>query len=155
MGKIDKLIKPDKKLKKDKQDNVIPARCAVTGENFDIAIGYENGRLTMLKGVRAAAVFDPYAHGVQGGLKTLDLSNGLDTSLTYHCPICGNKDIVRCNTCHHITCYDGTGKFQCAYCGNSGTVSGTMQSVEVYDPGGVKKDGIKPKSGLKYYPGDK
>ena len=37
----------------------------------------------------------------------------------------------------------------CAYCGNSGKASGTIDSIDAYDKGGMKQDGMK------YYPGDK
>jgi hypothetical protein len=55
------------------------------------------------------------------GLKNIDLANGIHVGRTYHCPVCGN----------------------------SGKVSGTMDSIEAYDSSGVKQ------SGMKYYPGDK
>ena len=66
---------------------------------------------------------------------------------------CRNKHIVRCGRCHHITCYDQSGNFTCAYCGNSGKVSGTMKRIEVYESSGMK-NGLK-QDGMKYYPGDK
>ena len=91
--------------------------------------------------------------GNSKGMKVIDLTNGLDTSRTYHCPICGNKDIVRCGRCHRITCYDKSGHFKCAHCGNSGKVSGTMKRIEVYDSSGMKS-GLK-QDGMKYYPGNK
>ena len=37
----------------------------------------------------------------------------------------------------------------CAYCGNSGKASGTIDSIDAYDKSGMKQDGMK------YYPGDK
>lgn len=156
MGMIKKLFGLEKEIRTPKQEGVIPARCTVTSEDFDIALGYEKGKFAMLSGVRTAA--SP-THGVStmqsSGLKTLDLSNGLIAGRTYHCPICGNKYIVRCGKCHRITCYDGKGRFKCAYCENSGQVSGTIQSINVYNPSGMKQDGMKPQSGMKYYPGDK
>lgn len=156
MGMIKKLFGLEEEIRTPKQEDVIPARCTVTNEDFDITLGYEKGKLTMLSGMRTSAAPNHYASTSRSsGLKTLDLSNGLVTGKTYHCPVCGSKDIVRCGKCHRITCYDGKGKFKCAYCGNSGSVSGTMQSVEVYQPSGMKQDGMKPQSGLKYYPGDK
>lgn len=156
MGMIRKLFSLEEKIQATKQEDVMPARCTVTGEDFDIALGYEKGKLTMLSGLKTAVAPNYYMPTAKStGLKTLDLSSGLVAGRTYHCPICGNKDIVRCGKCHRITCYDGKGKFKCAYCGNSGQVSGTMQSVEVYRSSGLKQDGMKPQSGLKYYPGDK
>lgn len=156
MGMIKKIFGLEEEVQTLKREDVIPARCTVTGEDFDIALGYEKGKLTMPNGKKSVPVTHRYASSSQSkGLKKIDLSNGLVTGGTYHCPVCGNKDIVRCGKCHRITCYDGKGSFKCAYCGNSGQVSGTMQSVDVYNPDGMKKDGMKPQSGLKYYPGDK
>ena len=37
----------------------------------------------------------------------------------------------------------------CAYYGNSGKASGTIDSIDAYDKSGMKQDGMK------YYPGDK
>ena len=156
MRMIKKLPGREAKIRTPSQENVIPARCTITSENFDIALGYEKGKLTMLSGVKTAASPDHYGSSVQSSrLRTLDLSDGLVAGRTYHCPICGNKAIVRCGKCHRITCYNGKGKFKCAYCGNSGKVSGTIQSIKVYSTGGMKRNGIKTQSGLKYYPGDK
>ena len=83
------------------------------------------------------------------GFKKIELPRGIHVGRTYHCPVCGNKNIVRCGKCRRITCYDGKGHFTCAYCGNSGKVSGTMDSIEAYDNSGMKQDGMK------YCPGDK
>ena len=157
MGMIKKLFGLEDEIRTPKQEDVIPARCTVTSEDFDITLGYEKGKFAMLSGVRTVASPSHSVSTMQSssGLKTLDLSNGLIAGRTYHCPICGNKDIVRCGKCHHITCYDGKGRFKCAYCGNSGQVSGTIQSINVYNPIGMKQDGMKPQSGMKYYPRDK
>lgn len=148
-----------------KLEEILPARCSVTGEDFDIALGYDKGQLTMingklsLAGPRGIAAVTP-APSIGKELRTLDLKAGLYASRTYHCPVCGNKDIVRCGICLRITCYDGSGSFKCAYCGNSGKVSGTMDRVQVYDrskpKSEPKKSGLKPgKESPKYYPGDK
>ena len=132
MGMIKKLFGLDEEVQTVKQEAAIPARCTVTGEDFDIELGYEKGKLTMLEGKKTdSASYRYYPSSQSKGLKTIDLSNGLVTGKTYHCPVCGNKDIVRCGKCHRITCYDGKGTFRCAFCGNSGQVSGTMQSVDV------------------------
>lgn len=139
-------------FQKEKVEDTMPARCGVTGEDFDILLARPNGRITMIGSKRAKHSVSVKA-GTNGGLKAIDLSNGLDTGKTYHCPICGNKRIVRCGRCHHITCYDGNGTFKCAHCGNTGKVSGTMKSIEVYDSSGMKS-GLK-QDGMKYYPGDK
>lgn len=137
---------------KDKVEDTLPARCGVTKEEFDILLGSTNGRLTMI-GSKRSEYFTFGRSSNSKGMKVIDLTNGLDTSRTYHCPICGNKDIVSCGRCHRITCYDKSGHFKCAHCGNSGKVSGTMKRIEVFDSSGMKS-GLK-QAGMKYYPGDK
>lgn len=162
MGMNNKFFGLEENIQTTKQQDaiparyVIPARCTMTGEDFDIVLGYEEGKLTMLSGLKTAAAPNHYMPTAKSTeLKTLELSNGVVAGRTYHCPICGNRGIVHCNTCHHITCYDGKGEFTCTYCGNSGQVSGTIQSVEVYRSNGLKQDGTKPQSGLMCYHGDK
>ena len=92
MGMIKKLFGLEEEIRTPKQEDVIPARCTVTSEDFDITLGYEKGKYAMLSGVRTATVPSHSAPTVQSsGLKTLDLSNGLIAGRTYHCPICGNK----------------------------------------------------------------
>ena len=153
---IKKHFHPDEKVQVPKQREVIPARCTVTSEDFSISLGYEKGKLTMLEGKKTDSISHQYASSSHNkGFKTIDLSNGLFAGRTYHCPVCGNKDIVRCGKCHRISCYDGKGTFRCAFCGNSGKVSGTIQSVEVCNNSDLKQDGMKPSSSMKYYPGDK
>ena len=91
--------------------------------------------------------------GLKPALTSLDLSDGMDTGRTYHCPHCGNKDIVRCGKCHGITCYDGSGSFVCVHCGNSGAVSGTIKRIEVQRTGIKAEPGVKPEPGVKAEPG--
>ena len=148
MGMFMKYLKKEPEVKAEER---IPARCSLTRESYDILLGHESGKLTMLRGERSYTddTSTNSRSGTKVGFKKIDLANGLHVGRTYHCPICGNKDIVRCGKCRHITCYDGKGHFTCAYCGNSGKVSGTMDSIDAYDNSGMKQDGMK------YYPGDK
>ena len=157
MGDYVKFTTPKLSIKAIKLEEILPARCAVTGDDFDIALGYDKGQLTMISGKMALeGARRAETPTSEKELKKLDLKAGLFASRTYHCPACGNKDIVRCGKCHRITCYDKSGLFQCGYCGNSGTVSGTMDSVDVYNRCGLKKDEIKPDIEYpKYYPGNK
>lgn len=145
------LMEIFKKAKEPLAEERIPARCNITKESFDILLGHEKGKLTMFRGERSYS--DDVSNGIGGGAKAgykkINLTNGLHVGRTYHCPVCGNKDIVRCGKCKRITCYDGKGTFTCAYCGNSGKVSGTIDSIEAYDSSDMKQ------SGMKYYPGDK
>ena len=48
----------------------------------------------------------------------------------------------------------GKGLFRCAYCGNTGQVSGVMDSVRVYDAD-EKKPGIKAETKAETQPGMK
>lgn len=148
MGIFTKYLKKEPDVKVEER---IPARCSVTKEAYDILLGHENGKLTMLRGERSnKGDMSINTRGdTKAGFKKIELSSGLYVGRTYHCPVCENKDIVRCGKCRRITCYDGKGHFTCAYCGNSGKVSGTMDSIEAYDNSGMKQDGMK------YYPGDK
>ncbi len=139
-------------FRKGKTEEVMPARCVITKEDFDILLDKVKGRLTMIGSKRSEYTSSQMSKN-RKGMKAIDLSNGLDTGRTYHCPICGNKHIVKCGRCHRITCYDGSGHFTCAYCGNKGEVSGTMKRVEIYDTSGLKV-GLK-QDGMKYCPGDK
>lgn len=53
MGALMKIIK---KVKKPMAEERIPARCCVTKESFDILLGHEKGKLTMLRGERSYSV---------------------------------------------------------------------------------------------------
>ena len=148
MGIFTKYLKKSEEAKVEER---IPAKCSVTKESFNILLGHEGEKLTMFRGERSYTedMSNHTGRGTKAGFKKIDLSNGLHIGRTYHCPVCGNKDIVRCGKCRRITCYDGKGHFTCAYCGNSGKVSGTMDSIEAYDNSGMEQDGMK------YCPGDK
>lgn len=143
MGLFTKYLKKGEETKVEER---IPARCSITKEPYDILLGHVNGKLTMLRGERSYTddIDTNIRSGTKAGFKKIDLPNGIHIGRIYHCPVCGNKDIVRCGKCRRITCYDGKGNFTCAYCGNSGKVSGTMNSIDAYG-----------NSGIKYYPGDK
>lgn len=53
----------------------------------------------------------------------------LDAAYT-GCPVCGANSIVRCGRCSELNCWDSTvPQFHCASCGNSGQVSGTIDSL--------------------------
>lgn len=150
MGLFDKVVKKE-------CVESLPAKCTVTGGNFDILIERRNGKLMMLEG-KKSDVEASYTTRIsnsadkKSGMKSITVDGGLFTEKTYHCPICGNKYIVRCGKCHNITCYDGSGSFKCAHCGNSGKVSGTIQQIHVHDSKYKKPSANGDKS---YYPGDK
>ena len=153
-------------FEKKTKENVetLPAKCTVSGADFEIAIEKRNGKLVMLEGKKSDGK-STYTAGAscaadkKTGMRSIAVDGGLFTEKTYHCPICGNKDIVRCGKCHNITCYDGSGSFKCAHCGNSGKVSGTIQQIHVHDSGykkpSVAGDKLYCPGDKPYYPGDK
>ena len=61
--------------------------------------------------------------------KTIDISEAR-TGPQYKCPYCGNDSYVRCGKCRKLTCYDDSGRFSCAHCGNSGKVSGVIKDID-------------------------
>lgn len=61
-------------------------------------------------------------------LRTVDVENSR-LGPQYRCPYCGNDAYVRCGKCGKLTC-NSSDYFTCAYCGNSGTVSGQIKSQE-------------------------
>ncbi len=65
----------------------------------------------------------------KAGVSRIDLSQAR-TGPQYKCPYCGNVDFVQCGGCSKLTCYSGSGLFHCDHCGNSGEVTGTIDSLE-------------------------
>lgn len=153
------------KLKKITGDETMPARCTRTKQDFDIIMKRQNGRLALIEGKKLASSYENYAGAdkraePKANVKSIAVEGGIYTEKTYRCPICGNRDIVRCGKCHSITCYDGSGTFKCAYCGNSGRVSGVMEQVPIRDNTFKKDYTSGDKASVKYgdkpyYPGDK
>jgi predicted RNA-binding Zn-ribbon protein involved in translation (DUF1610 family) len=46
------------------------------------------------------------------------------------CPHCGADNFVRCGRCRELSCYDTSWEiFHCPRCGNSGRITGTIDSV--------------------------
>ena len=39
------------------------------------------------------------------------------------CPFCNSKDMIYCDGCHKLNCYNGEEKFTCQWCGNTGNVT--------------------------------
>lgn len=76
----------------------------------------------------------PVGEKVSTGGSQQDISN-MRTGPQYKCPFCGNVGFVKCNSCGKLTCYDQSGYFNCAYCSNSGTVSGHIEKIDVTNSG--------------------
>lgn len=46
------------------------------------------------------------------------------------CPYCAADSFVRCGRCHELSCYDSSWEvFRCPRCGNSGAVTGAIDSL--------------------------
>lgn len=46
------------------------------------------------------------------------------------CPYCGSDGFVRCGRCCELSCHDDTWEiFHCPRCGNSGRITGTIDSL--------------------------
>ena len=136
----------------------------MTGADFDIVVESHNGKLMMIRGEKRNKTPVHTAMGScsadkKSGMKSIAVDGGIFTERTYHCPVCGNKRIVRCGKCHNITCYDGKGTFKCAHCGNRGKVSGSIQQIYVHNSEYKKisatGDKLNCPGDKPYYPGDK
>lgn len=76
----------------------------------------------------------PTGEKVSSGSSQQDISN-MRTGPQYKCPYCGSTSFVKCGSCGKLTCYDGSGHFDCAHCPNSGTVSGHIEKIDVSNSG--------------------
>ncbi len=113
--------------------DIIPARCSCKGEPFGIVLGVAENKLSACQGIR----YSQYARNSVVHYKSLFFPNGITRSSGYKCPICGKRSFVQCKKCKKISCYDESGWFSCAYCGNQGLVLGRIHhtqglSCEVY-----------------------
>lgn len=84
-------------------------------------------RWVLTYGIKDAGFSD--IHNSDGNSKKIDIGQSR-TGPQYRCPYCGNKDYVRCGKCKKLTCYSGDGDFECASCGNIGTVTGVIDNIE-------------------------
>ena len=106
----------------------LPIRCAKTKNEFYLR--YDRAYDGVWNLTRAEKTL-PSDVSVAKNLSsvTLDIS-GARLGPQYKCPDCGSISYVRCGQCQKLTCYDGSGKFTCAYCGNSGEVSGYIDTLD-------------------------
>ena len=113
------------------------ARCTKADRDFFIRLEYEKGAWWF---VYAWELPSPAA-GADGSEEvTLTFENGLYRGADYACPCCQNRSIVSCGVCKRISCWDESKRFTCAHCGNTGEVTGVIQSAqaEKYLPNGKK-----------------
>lgn len=76
----------------------------------------------------------PAGEKVSAGSSQQDISR-MRTGPQYKCPYCGSTSFVRCGACKKLTCYDESGHFDCAYCPNSGSVTGHIEKIDVSKSG--------------------
>lgn len=109
----------------------LEVRCSETKKPFFARFDYAaDDTWALTYGVRNL----PAGESVSSGSSQQDISN-LRVGPQYRCPDCGSVDFVRCGACGKQTCYKGTGLFHCAYCGNSGEVKGTIDTIDVTNSG--------------------
>lgn len=105
-----------------------PVKCVNTHRTFYARYDFAyDGVWVLSYGLKEMPV-DTTSAG-EGGTAKVDISKSR-TGPQYKCPHCGNKDFVRCGKCRSLTCWNGRGNFTCDHCGNHGTVSGTIDSME-------------------------
>ena len=105
---------------------IIPARCSCYGESFGIVLEIAGNKLSARQGIR----YPQYSGNAVLHYKSLFFQNGITRSSDYKCPICGKRSFVQCKKCKKISCYDESGWFSCAYCGNQGLVFGGIHHTQ-------------------------
>lgn len=106
--------------------SIIPAKCSKHQTSFGIVLGIANGQLSACYGVEASK----HIKSGEKLCKNFLFTKGIKRSQTYKCPICGNKNFVQCRICGNISCFDNSGWFHCAHCGNRGIVSGRIYQTQ-------------------------
>ena len=113
----------------------IPAKCIKTKEGLLIKLVRDE------KGWCWDSTFkDGAAQGTSHSHRTDDIVFDAPqrTGDGFCCAGCGTKHVVKCNSCKQISCWSGSGLFACAFCGNTGEVTGTITSVNAVAEGKKK-----------------
>ena len=109
-------------MKTSKEAHVVLARCSRSRENFGIRIERRSD------GVWSQTWAFPISakNAAREGYGSAMLSGRVVTEASYPgCPYCGGAGWVLCGRCGKLTCASGSIEwFTCAWCGNSGAVSG-------------------------------
>lgn len=106
----------------------LPVQCINTHRTFYARYDFAYDGVWVLSYGLKEVPSDAGSSGISGTAK-VDISNSR-TGPQYKCPYCGNRDFVRCGKCRALTCWNGKGNFTCDACGNHGSVSGTIDSLE-------------------------
>lgn len=107
------------------------AKCRKTKMDFIIRLEHEKNGWCLVYASKEE--MDAFSSNMSGGRKEYELkfSDNVFVGKEYACPYCGNKDLVKCSSCGRFTCSRGIGIFKCAYCKNTGIVSGKVTSAYV------------------------
>lgn len=130
--------------------DIIPAMCSCSGEEFGIVLGHADNKLSAYQGIR----YPQYIRSSVVRYKNLMFPNGLIRSSDYKCPICGKRNFVQCKRCKKISCYDDSGWFSCAYCGNQGFVFGKIHNTQGMSCEVLKRENISTDMNFAQSPGN-
>lgn len=108
---------------------ILPVKCVETGKTFYARYDFAYDGVWVLTYGLKDVLTDLSSDRNNAGISKIDLSYSR-IGPQYKCPHCGNLSFVRCGQCKNLTCYSGKGDFLCRHCGNTGVVSGTIDSLE-------------------------
>ena len=118
------------KILKSSNESVIKhirVKCRKTNKEFLIRLEREQGAWYM---VLATKMEECHTSSMPISTSELKFDNGLFAGVDYSCPYCGDTSIVRCGDCGKITCNDSGKHFTCAYCNQSGEISGNIEFAD-------------------------
>lgn len=107
---------------------MIPARCQQTQQGFRIGVrpvaGSSAWQLECAIPIREEWII------VQPSQNQQLIQGALHSSETYlGCPRCRAMSLVKCGACNKFNCHDmQQSRFTCAWCKNSGTIGGEIES---------------------------
>lgn len=108
---------------------ILPVKCVKTHRTFYARYDFAYDGVWVLTYGLKDMPSDTSSSSGSSGISKIDLSNSR-IGPQYKCPYCGNMEFVLCGKCKKLTCYSGSGRFACDHCGNTGEVSGIIESLE-------------------------
>ncbi len=107
------------------QTTYVAARCRQNAQDSVI-------RLELRSGQWWAAHGAPTAPWESQGTPTA-VSGGIWSAPEYACPYCEAHNFMRCGSCGKLTCWKPADSVAvCRWCGNTGPVSGSIDSVDTF-----------------------
>ena len=92
------------------------------------------GRMKLISGSWTLLESTVYGGAIPPGEGARAVNGPFSISPEYAgCGGCGAKSYVKCGQCNRLGCWPGWGIFQCAWCGNSGAVSGQIDGIRSLD----------------------